>query len=64
MYSRARLAADSGTRPVTGATMPAVLVEVGFLSNTDEAALLASPDHQQRLAEAIARGIGTFLDGS
>ncbi len=49
---------------LTGATMPAVLVEVGFLSNTDEAALLASPDHQQRLAEAIARGIEAFLGGS
>ena len=49
---------------LTGATMPAVLVEVGFLSNSEEAALLATADHQQRLAEAIARGIEAYLDGS
>jgi N-acetylmuramoyl-L-alanine amidase len=46
---------------LTGATMPAILVEVGFLSNPDEAARLESGDHQQRLAEAIALGIDDFL---
>ena len=30
--------------------MPAVLVEVGFLSNTDEAARLLSPDTQGQIA--------------
>jgi len=46
---------------LTGATMPAVLVEVGFLSNPEERTQLASPDHQQDLADAIALGIGDFL---
>jgi len=46
---------------LTGATMPAILVEVGFLSNPDEANLLASGEHQQRLAEAIALGIDDFV---
>ncbi len=46
---------------LTGATMPAVLVEVGFLSNSEEMKQLASPDHQQALADAIALGIGDFL---
>jgi len=46
---------------LTGATMPAILVEVGFLSNSSEADRLAQPDHQQKLAEAIAAGIEDFV---
>jgi len=59
-------ARDRGVRQapfvvLTGATMPAILVEVGFLSNSSEADRLAQPDHQQRLAEAIASGVEEFL---
>ena len=36
---------------------PAVLVECGFLSNPREGACCRRPDHQERLADAIARGI-------
>jgi N-acetylmuramoyl-L-alanine amidase len=46
---------------LTGATMPAILVEVGFLSNSSEADRLAQPDHQQQLAETIAAGIEDFV---
>ncbi|HOC43196.1 MAG TPA: N-acetylmuramoyl-L-alanine amidase [Thermoanaerobaculales bacterium] len=46
---------------LTGATMPAILVEIGFLSNPAEAQQLASVDHQQRLAEALALGIDDFV---
>jgi N-acetylmuramoyl-L-alanine amidase len=46
---------------LTGATMPAILVEVGFLSNPAEAERLATPEHQQALAGAIAQGIDAFL---
>ncbi|MCP4900481.1 MAG: N-acetylmuramoyl-L-alanine amidase [bacterium] len=46
---------------LTGATMPAVLIEVGFLSNADEAGKLTTPEHQQRVAEAIALGVEDFL---
>jgi N-acetylmuramoyl-L-alanine amidase len=46
---------------LTGATMPAILVEVGFLSNPGEASQLASADHQEQLAQAIALGIDDFL---
>jgi N-acetylmuramoyl-L-alanine amidase len=49
---------------LTGATMPAVLIEVGFLSNVEERERLASPDHQQELAGAIASGIEDFLGRS
>ncbi|HHQ48108.1 MAG TPA: N-acetylmuramoyl-L-alanine amidase [Acidobacteria bacterium] len=46
---------------LTGATMPAALVEVGFLSNPDEARRLADPAYQDRLARALATGIAGFL---
>ena len=46
---------------LTGATMPAILVEIGFLSNPAEADRLTSPEHQQALAGAIATGIDAFL---
>ncbi len=39
------------------ANMPAVLVEVGFITNADEAVRCASPASQQKVAEAIAEVI-------
>lgn len=35
----------------------AVLIECGFISNKKEAARCGDPDHRQKLAEAIAKGI-------
>ena len=46
---------------LTGATIPAALVEVGFLSNPSQATLLAQPTRQQELAEALADGIEDFV---
>jgi N-acetylmuramoyl-L-alanine amidase len=46
---------------LTGATMPAILVEVGFLSNPTEAEQLTRPESQQQLAEAVAAGVEDFL---
>lgn len=43
---------------------PAVLVELGFLSNGLEAVLLASPTWRARMAEAIAAGVRRFLEAS
>jgi len=43
-----------------GATMPAILVEVGFLSNPDEAGKLASDAYRDRIADALARAVATF----
>ncbi|HNX29533.1 MAG TPA: N-acetylmuramoyl-L-alanine amidase [Syntrophomonadaceae bacterium] len=37
--------------------MPAVLIETGFLSNPREAALLADPEYQRKLAYAVFSGI-------
>lgn len=43
--------------------MPAVVVEVGFLSNPDEERLLTTASHQQKVAEAIYQGILDYLIG-
>ncbi|GAB4292118.1 MAG: N-acetylmuramoyl-L-alanine amidase [Oscillatoriaceae cyanobacterium] len=37
--------------------MPAVLVEMGFVTGRDDARMLADPAQRQRMAQAIARGI-------
>ena len=47
-------------RVLKGATMPAVLVELGYLSNPDDAAMIADSGFRQQLAEALFRGINNF----
>jgi N-acetylmuramoyl-L-alanine amidase len=44
-----------------GARMPAILVEIGFLSNSQEAKKLSQSSYQQQIAEAITQGIADFL---
>jgi N-acetylmuramoyl-L-alanine amidase len=46
---------------VRNAKMPAVLVEVGFLSNPDEAARLADPAYLKDLAEGMYSGVNSFI---
>ena len=43
--------------------VPAALVEVGFLSNNDEASLLADVNYQRKLAASIYRGILRYSSG-
>ncbi len=45
---------------LAGARMPAVLLEVGFLSNGAEARKLATPAYQDEIARAIADGIASW----
>jgi N-acetylmuramoyl-L-alanine amidase len=40
-----------------GASMPSVLAEIGFLSNSREESLLKKAEHRQKLAEALYRGV-------
>ena len=47
-------------RVLVGATMPAVLVEVAFISNADEEKRLRSPEFQQAVADAVARAVSRF----
>ncbi len=42
--------------------IPAVIVECGFLSNAEEAALLQQDAYQQKIAYAIYCGISDYLD--
>ncbi len=42
-------------------SLPAVTVEVGFLSNPREARLLAQPDYQRRVAYSIFQGIVSYF---
>ena len=44
--------------------MPAALVELGFLTNPDEAEALQHLSVQTGIADAILEGIIRFLDGS
>lgn len=48
---------------LAGARMPAVLVEVGFISHAAEAEQLGRREHQDRLAAAIAEGVAAFRSG-
>lgn len=43
---------------------PTVIVECGFLSNSEEAALLATEEYQNKVAEAVKAGILEYLGGS
>lgn len=47
---------------LTGTRGPAVLVELGYLTNRREAALLSSSSFQDRLAAAVADGISDYFD--
>lgn len=45
-----------------GATMPAVLVEIGFISNPTEEKTLSGATFQKRVASAISKGVSDFDD--
>jgi N-acetylmuramoyl-L-alanine amidase len=45
---------------LAGARMPAVLLEVGFISSATESRRLASADHQEKIAGAIASGVAAW----
>ncbi|MDE0527644.1 MAG: N-acetylmuramoyl-L-alanine amidase [Truepera sp.] len=48
---------------ISTARIPAILVEVGFVSNEDEGSKLATADYRSKLAAALADGIEGFLAG-
>ena len=59
--SRSRGVKQAPFRVLVGATMPAALVEVGFITNPEEEKLLFSEAHQVRLTNAIIQGLGRFI---
>ena len=46
---------------LVGSTVPAVLVEVGYLSNREEEKQLRSASHQANIADALAEAIIEYL---
>jgi N-acetylmuramoyl-L-alanine amidase len=50
-------------RVLVGAAMPAVLVEVAFISNPEEEKLLVSDAFQTKVASALMRGIARYQQG-
>ena len=44
--------------------MPAILAEVGCISNDKEAAMLARPDHRQKIATALFEGIRAYASAN
>jgi len=57
---------DGGVRPapfwvLVGAQMPAVLVEVGFISNSTEAKRLVKRKYQKQLALGLANGVERYF---
>src|SRR6185436_9917527 len=47
-------------RVLMGATMPAVLVELGFLSNPEEEKKLQDSAYRDQLVDALARAVGRY----
>jgi N-acetylmuramoyl-L-alanine amidase len=47
-------------RVLRGAAMPAVLVELGFLSNPEEEKKLLEPEYRSQLADALVRAVSRY----
>jgi N-acetylmuramoyl-L-alanine amidase len=64
---RNRRTADRGVKKapfvvLIGANMPSVLSEIAFLSNPQEEKLLKTPEHRQKIAEALYSGIVNYVE--
>ena len=46
-----------------GSLMPAVLVEIGYITNKKELNLLITPSYQAVVSKAVAGGITSFVAG-
>lgn len=57
-----RLIQQAPFRVLVGANMPAILVEMGFLSNPEQERQLTTPAFQSRIAEAIVAGVVRFRE--
>lgn len=51
-------------RACSGYSIPAVLVEVGFINHPTDAAKLADPDFRTSIAQAIVQGLKDYVEGS
>jgi N-acetylmuramoyl-L-alanine amidase len=53
---------QAGFRVLVTAYMPAVLVEIGFGTNAEEARFITNPAKQREIANAVATAVGEYLD--
>lgn len=54
---------SSGLAVLRTTQMPAVLIEVGYLNHATDRARLLDPKFQDRVAEAIVRGLKNYVEG-
>jgi N-acetylmuramoyl-L-alanine amidase len=47
-------------RVLMGATMPAVLIEIGFINNPAEEKMMKDSEYQMKIAKAIFRSVQSF----
>lgn len=52
----------AGFKVLKGVDVPAVLFELGYLSNPEEEKLLASTPHQHKIIQAMVRAVNTHFD--
>ncbi len=46
-----------------GANMPSILAEISFVSNPTDERKLETPEHRQRIAESLYRGVSKYVSG-
>ena len=60
---RSRGVAQAPLAVITNTLMPAILVEIGFITNAEEETLLSRKDFHTAAAGALARALDTFFEG-
>ncbi len=55
---------NAGFAVLKSPDIPSILVETAFISNASEERRLRSPEHQQKLANSIFRGIKSYLNNN
>ena len=60
--TRIRGIKQAGFHVLVGASMPNLLVEVGFISNKSEAKLLNKSSYRKQMAKGIYRGIADYIE--
>jgi len=53
----------AGFKVLHSMAMPSILVELGYMSNPNDAAILKNAEAQKRLSQAIYSGVRDFLEG-
>jgi N-acetylmuramoyl-L-alanine amidase len=61
-FSRGVKQRQVGIWVLQATAMPSILIELGFLSNSDEEAFLMSSNGQQQMAESIVKAISRYKE--